>query len=273
MRAATRFDSDNEYVADRMGQVSEYWELFRPYGGFADKTVLELGCSSGYLLDGFLQLEPFDAIGVDIDEEWLRIGRARYGERIRLLQSTPSAIPLPDQSADIIYTIDTVEHLSQPRSVFLEAYRVLRPGGLFFIHFGPWLGPYGSHLEDIICFPWPHLFFSMDTLLDAAAILYESPEYEVACYYRDPDTGQKKANPFVDKAKWDEYLNHMTIRRFKRLLRELPFETLQLETIGFGGRLFPSARYLRRLASLPVLNEYFTKAVFCVLRRPSQPGA
>lgn len=271
-RAAPRFESDSEYVADRVDQTGEYRELFNRFTHFAGKTVLDLGCSSGYLLNAFLQQEPFEAIGVDIDPAWLNIGRAAHGEKIQFLQSTPGAIPLPDRSVDLIYTIDTVEHLTEPRAIFLEAFRVLRPGGLFLIHFGPWLGPYGSHLEDIIPFPWPHLLFSMDTLLDVAAALYESPEYEAACYYRDPATGGKKANPFIDKAKLNEYLNFMTVRKFRRLLRELPFETLHLETIGFGGRRFRGARYLRRLAELPGLNEFFTKAVFCALRKPPAHG-
>ena len=47
----------------------------------------------------------------------------------------------------------------------MEADRVLRPGGWFLVHFHPWLGPYGTHLEDIIPYPWANAIFSMDTLL------------------------------------------------------------------------------------------------------------
>jgi SAM-dependent methyltransferase len=150
----------------------------------------------------------------------------------------------------------------------MEAYRVLRPGGMFLIHFHPWLGPYGSHLEDIIPFPWPQVFFSMNTLLDVASNLYESPDYKVACYYTDPLTGEKKANPYLDKAKWDRFLNHITLQQFKRMLKELPFEPVHSEMIGFSGRMFPAARHLKRLSQMSGPDEFFTKAMFCVLKKP-----
>ncbi len=232
----TRFDTMENWVADRVEQIEEYVRLFRPFASFEGKTVLDLGCNKGYLLNSFLQKENFTAIGADINAEALAIGRATFGDKIKFLQSTSSTIPLPNASVDIIYTIDTVEHLSKPEELFAECHRILRPGGLFFIHFQAFYGPYGSHLEDIIPFPWANAVFSMDTLLDVAAHLYESPDYKVACYYRDEKTGERKPNPYLDKAKWREFLNHITIRRFRKTIKKTPFTVLHLENIGFGGK-------------------------------------
>jgi len=266
----TRFDSMENYVADRVEQINDYQELFRPFTSFADKTVLELGCNKGYLINSFLQTEKFRAIGAEIDAEALKIARENYGDRIEFIQTAPDKIPLPDESVDIIYTIDTVEHLSRPHEIFSECLRVLRPGGIFFIHFGAWFTPYGSHLEDVIPIPWANAVFSMDTLLDVAAHLYDSPDYDVACYYIDPKTGKRKPNPFLDKAKWDEFLNHITIRRFRKIIRGLPFEMLHLENIGFGGKSFKAGRYLGKLSQVPLAEEFFTKATFAVLRKPGE---
>lgn len=264
----TRFESMNEWMADRVEQIEEYEHLFKPFCAFEGKTVLELGCNRGYLLNAFLQVESFNAIGADIDVEALGEARASFGNRVQFIESTPDSIPLADESVDAIYTIDTVEHLSKPREIFMEAYRVLRPGGTFLIHFHPWLGPYGSHLEDIIPFPWPQVFFSMDTLLDVASNLYDSPDYKVACYYTDPLTGEKKPNPYLDKAKWDRFLNRITLKQFKRLVKELPFELIHSEMIGFSGRMFPVARHLKKLSQMAGPDEFFTKAMFCVLKKP-----
>ncbi|CAN5265640.1 hypothetical protein BH10ACI1_BH10ACI1_33510 [soil metagenome] len=263
----TRFDAMENYVADRVEQINDYKELFRPFASFEGKTVLELGCNEGYLLNSFLQNEKFDAIGAELNSEVLEIARKNHGDKIKFVQTTPTNIPLPDESVDIIYTIDTVEHLSQPREIFEDCWRVLRPGGTFLIHFGAWLTPYGSHLEDIIPIPWANAIFSMDTLLNVAAHLYESPDYDVACYYIDQKTGERKPNPFLDKAKWDEFLNHITIRRFRKIIRQLPFEIVHLENIGFGGTSFKAGQYLGKLSQVPIAEEFFTKATFAVIQK------
>lgn len=264
----TRFDTMENYFNDRIEQIDEYQALFKPFITFEGKTVLELGCNKGYLLNSFLQHEKFNAIGADIDEEALEIARNLLGDGAKFVQTTPDSIPLEDESVDVIYTIDTVEHLSRPTEIFNECYRVLRPGGTFLVHFGGWLTPYGSHLEDIIPFPWANAVFSMDTLLDTAAHLYNSPDYEVACYFLDEKTGTPKPNPYLDKERWKEYLNHVTIRNFRSIISKLPFETVHLENIGFGGKTFKLGQYVGKLSQLPIAEEFFTKATFAVLKKP-----
>ena len=157
--AITRFDSAEVYIEDRVADTLAYAQLFGRFTPFEGKTVLELGCNTGYLLHSFLQSERFTAIGGDIVTSYLETARESYGDTIKFIQTTPTSIPLADETVDVVYTIDTVEHLSRPKDIFMEVFRVLKPGGLFLVHFNPWLNPYGSHLENIIAFPWPHVIF------------------------------------------------------------------------------------------------------------------
>ena len=264
----TRFNSNEEYFQQRVADTSHYRALFRPYVSFEGKTVLDLGCNRGYLLHSFLQHEKFTAIGADLVSYYLKDAQRDYGDIIQFVQTTPTTIPLPDNSVDVVYTIDTVEHLSRPKDLFMEVFRVMKPGGQFLIHFNPWFNPHGSHLEDIIAFPWPHVFFSMDTLLAVAARLYESPAYPTSCYFLDHE-GKKKPNPFVDRDAWGTYLNYMTIRKFNRLLNELPFEVRHQERMGFGGHTFKISRFVRGLAKVPLFDEFFTSVLFTVLTKPA----
>jgi ubiquinone/menaquinone biosynthesis C-methylase UbiE len=220
-----------------------------------------------------LARDKFQAVGADIDAEALARGRATYGDSITRVQSTASSIPLPDASVDVIYTVDTVEHLSRARDMFAECYRVLRPGGRLLVHFQSWLGPWGAHLEDIIPFPWPHVVFSMDTLLHVAAYLYDSDEYVPACYWFDPQTGARRENPYHDRKRWQEFLNRMTIRQFERMVRTLPFAVVHTRRLEFGGRAFGWTRIFKRLAQVPVLDEFFSVAHFSVLEKPAAADA
>lgn len=256
-------ESAERNVTTRVADIPKYWDLFRPFTPFAGRRVIELGCSRGYLLAAFLELEPFSAIGVDINAEALAAGRETYDPRITFVQSTATAIPLPESSADIVYTIDTIEHLSDPLAMLGECHRVLRPGGLMFVQFHPWLGPYGAHLGDVLNFPWPHVLFSMETLYATAARVYDSPDYTLPWYHQDPTTGERRPNPYLTGV--GDYLNFLTIRGFRRLLRRLPFEVAHFERIGFGGTTVRSARLLRPLAQVRGLDEFFTHGVFVVL--------
>ncbi|PYQ55311.1 MAG: hypothetical protein DMF78_02510 [Acidobacteria bacterium] len=263
-----RFESSENYLADRVSNVEIYRRLFSEFCAFSGKTVLELGSSSGYLLAGLLEREQFRALGADMDTRALARGRATYGDKITFVQSTASSIPLPDSSVDVIYTVDTVEHLSRPREIFEDCHRILRPGGMLLSHFTPWFGPWGSHLEDIITFPWAHVVFSMDTLLNVAADLYDSEDYVPACYWFDPETGARRENPYVDHERWREFLNRITIHEFVRIVRDLPFRMVHVRRLGFGGRAYAWARGVKALAQLPLLDELFCSALFCVLEKP-----
>ena len=79
-----------EYVNDRVADVSTYTNLFSPYASFANKTVLDLGCNEGYLLNGFLASENFEAIGAELLADNVERGRKAYGHKIRFIQTTPS---------------------------------------------------------------------------------------------------------------------------------------------------------------------------------------
>jgi len=63
----------------------------------------------------------------------------------------------------------------------------------------------------------------------------------------------------------------MTIRGFRRMLRPLSFQVRHFERVGFGGKTAPLARYLRPLAQVPLLDEFFSSAVFCVCRKDIEP--
>ena len=46
----TRFDSMDNYVADRVSNLHEYAELFDRFVSMKGKIIPELGCNKGYLL-------------------------------------------------------------------------------------------------------------------------------------------------------------------------------------------------------------------------------
>ena len=99
------------------------------------ETVLDLGSGGG--IDVLLSARRVGlagrAYGLDMTEEMLDLARANAradgAGTVEFLRGQIEAIPLPDQSVDVIIS-NCVINLSTDRpAVFAESFRVLRPGG------------------------------------------------------------------------------------------------------------------------------------------------
>jgi len=74
--------------------------------------------------------EGATAIGIDIAEPTVRYARAAFNGRPLLCAAADvRAIPLRDNSVDLIYSMGTIEHFPDYAVAVGEMFRVLRPGG------------------------------------------------------------------------------------------------------------------------------------------------
>jgi SAM-dependent methyltransferase len=125
---------------------------------FRDRILRSINASS-HILDvgagaGIVEAMNFKGItqkvcGVDLDP---RVTRNPYLDEG--LVSDAGRIPYPNQSFDIVFADNVMEHLESPERVFEEVARVLRPGGRFLFktpnrrHYMPLIArltPYAFH--------------------------------------------------------------------------------------------------------------------------------
>ena len=62
-----------------------------------------------------------------------------------MLNTTGETLPFPDESFDIVYSANVLEHTERPQQVVAEALRVLRPGGLFHMEMPNHLSYFEGH--------------------------------------------------------------------------------------------------------------------------------
>lgn len=94
---------------------------------WAGRTLLDLGCGSGYWLSGYAE-EAAEVIGVEPDPRLLPLAAAR-DPRARVLHGSAKHIPLPDQSVDMVHARFAYFFPPGCDAGLAEVMRVLRPGG------------------------------------------------------------------------------------------------------------------------------------------------
>lgn len=104
-------------------------------------SILEVGCSSGFLLPMLRKAFPEACIiGSDAFPEALH-QLARGGAGFPLLQFDLTRCPLPDSCLDALVMLNVLEHIADEEAALRQVERVLKPRGLAYVEVpaGPWL--------------------------------------------------------------------------------------------------------------------------------------
>ena len=124
-----------ERMLPELSDAATFWEHIYRYR-FAtrfvrNKRVLDVACGDGYGTRALLQAGAASAIGVDISQETCSAARAKHGIDAR--PGDAQDMPLPDHSADVVVSFETIEHVEDPERFLDEVLRVLTPQGTLII--------------------------------------------------------------------------------------------------------------------------------------------
>jgi SAM-dependent methyltransferase len=187
--------------------------------------ILDVGCGDGMTdLGVFLRCRPAELVGIDpsrrfdllpevasrnhLPDDWSRDGRLRFEA------ADANDLPFEDDRFDVVLSWGSLEHIAGGYGGTLqEIRRVLRPGGLLFVHPGLFYGEYGNHLGEFFDDPWLHLKLTEAELRER--VLDTPPERM--------DRGGEVATP-EQYWQWYTELNPITVREFEQELRALDFE-------------------------------------------------
>lgn len=99
----------------------------RKLAPWAGKTLVDLGCGSGFWLPGYAD-DAAEVIGVEPDPALITLAGAR-DPRARVLAGSAEHIPLPSQSADVVHARFAYFYPPRCAAGLAEVQRVLKPGG------------------------------------------------------------------------------------------------------------------------------------------------
>jgi SAM-dependent methyltransferase len=117
------YEVENQAI-DPEGHVLAAMRARAPWAG---RTLLDLGCGSGYWLPGYAA-EAAEVMGVEPDLRLLPLAAAR-DPAIRVLHGSAEHIPLGDESVDVVHARFAYFFRPGCDPGLAEVMRVLRPGG------------------------------------------------------------------------------------------------------------------------------------------------
>ena len=106
-------------------------ESIHGYSTATGVRVLDIGCGNGYVLYHYAR-HGAEVTGVDLTRTAVELSRKRFalgGMNGEFLEIDGNKLPFPDDYFDIVCSMGVLHHISNPRPMVDEIFRVLRPGG------------------------------------------------------------------------------------------------------------------------------------------------
>lgn len=209
-------------AADSTEHVGRYLEL-------PGTRMLDVGGGPGYFRDAFERAgATYFALDADVGE---LSGLGEIGSRTVI--GSGMELPFADETFDLCYSSNVLEHVPDPWRMAEEMVRVTRRGGVAFISYTVWFGPHGGHETA----PWHYLGGA-----------------RARARYR-------ARNGREPKNRYGESLFRVTVAEGLRWARDRD----DVEVLGLLPRYNPRSTYW--LLRVPLLRELVTWNLVIVLRR------
>lgn len=147
---------------DRHSNVRDFLDLSKAYKRagilqryttLESKTLLEVGSGFGTNLAVWIKHFNVDGYGVEPGGDGFNQGflasqkllAANGIDSDRIINSAGESLPFPDESFDIVYSANVLEHTADPERVLTESFRVLRRGGLLHMELPNYLSYFEGH--------------------------------------------------------------------------------------------------------------------------------
>ena len=108
----------------RAGQERRF-EMVRRWVSLQGATVLDVGCGVG-MYTGAFRRETDRVFGIEIEFERVAVAHRRVDT---VVQSPGERLPFPNDTFDLVFSNEVLEHVDDDRACVAEMVRVTRPGG------------------------------------------------------------------------------------------------------------------------------------------------
>ena len=122
------FEENKEFVRTL---ISSFFESINADEKSLLAECLDLGCGTGFMYEILSAFDLGSYLGIDITQNMLDIFHQKY-PTARTLISQAENLPFENKCFSFVSSYSFLDHLDDLSVVFSEAFRVLKPGGIFY---------------------------------------------------------------------------------------------------------------------------------------------
>lgn len=176
--------------------------------------VLEIGCGAGYTSYVLAEKYNCNVLGIDIviNDEW----KSLKHNQLKFMECDICKNTIEDKDFDLIISYVAWEHIKNPFEALLQAKKLLKDNGKFYLYALLYRGAIASHLYRNIYFPWPHLLFAPEQVKEYALQLGVE-QWWIDSFYD------------LNKLTYAEYKEYFRILGYKIIDEYLKFRPLDVE--------------------------------------------
>ncbi len=157
--AQSAFD-ERRYAESVCDRYPEFWARFGGMPEFSGKRVIDFGCGRGGMVQLAMEAGAASALGIDLNAHTVAFAQTKvapqWNGRAEFVCADIREIEI--EPADIIVSVDTMEHVMNLPETLCALVKNCKPGGELFIGFSPlWHSPWGHHRLLRTRVPWAHL--------------------------------------------------------------------------------------------------------------------
>ena len=117
-----------EYDEDALFQLRKWLRLDEK----VPKTIVEVGCGSGYFTEKLIEMTPVsrEIVAIEPDDVLREYAKEKLSPKVRFLKGTAEDIPLPDEFTDLTVCHIVLHNLRDVHRAVSEMARVTKNGGL-----------------------------------------------------------------------------------------------------------------------------------------------
>lgn len=147
---AAEYDQKDTYYYSKNGKIScrDIADLLKkvPY-----ESLLDVGCGTGFLLELLSAQKGAQYTGLDLSPEMIKVAEKKMISGAEFMVGSAEALPFADDSFDVVTCSQSFHHYPHPEKAMVEAWRVLKPGGLYILS-DTGIGGIGAWIDNHILF-------------------------------------------------------------------------------------------------------------------------
>ncbi len=147
---AAEYDQRSTAYYSRYGKIS-CRDIAGQLEGVSYRSLLDVGCGTGFLIDLLAGRRPARYCGVDLSGEMIRVAEGKNIPGAQFVTGSADRLPYPDESFDIVTCSQSFHHYPYPGRAMQEAWRVLKNNGLYILS-DTGIGGIGAWIDNHILF-------------------------------------------------------------------------------------------------------------------------